>query len=57
MIVLVGIAAAVFKNEYFGFVLDSCFFVYSSPSNLSVYLLPIGWIDHMYFVAFFGREI
>jgi hypothetical protein len=37
-------------------VLDSCFFVDSSPSLLFVYLLPIGWIDHMYLVTFFGRE-
>ena len=39
----------VFKyNENFGFVLDSCFFVYSSPSLLFVYFLPIGVDDETY---------
>lgn len=45
-----------FLNENFGFVLDSCFFVYTSPSLLFVYLLPIGWMDQMYRVTYFGRE-
>jgi hypothetical protein len=30
--------------------------VYSFPSILFVYFLPIGWIDHIYLVVLFGRE-
>lgn len=36
--------------------LDCCFSVYSSPSLLFVFLLPIGWMDQMFIVTFFGRD-